>query len=336
VTRPAQARALGLRPGELVTVRTETEILSTLSPDGKLESLPFMPEMVRHCGKTFTVYKRADKVCDTIASTGLMRMRNAVYLTNLRCDGAGHDGCQAGCMMLWKEAWLDRVAGPVAQTTDDQPPTAQYASNNGLVTREDVMRATRVATTPEEVFSCQATELRRATTGNIPWWDARQYVQDVRSGNKSVVEVLRGLVVLLFNKAQGANRRFLPNMLFIQGGERYPFIPGKLTKTPKETLDLKPGDLVRVKSKEEIFKTLDRENRNRGLSFDVEMLTYCGREARVLDRVQKIIDERTGRMLQIRSDCIILEGVFCRADYHLFCSRSTYHYWREIWLEKVG
>jgi hypothetical protein len=336
VIQPAQARALGLRPGELVRVRTEAEILSTLTPDGKLEALPFMPELARHCGKTFRVYKRADKVCDTIASTGLMRMQNAVYLENLRCDGAAHDGCQAGCMMLWKEAWLDRVVGTADHGSDTHLPIAEYASHNGHATREDIMRATRVATSPEEVFSCQATELRRATTGNIPWWDVRQYIWDAKSGNKSVLEVLRGLFVLLFNKLQGANRRFLPNMLFVQGGERYPFIRGKLTKTPRETLDLKPGDIVRVKSKEEIFKTLDHENRNRGLSFDVEMLRYCGREARVLDRVQKIIDERTGRMLEIRSDCIILEGVFCRADYHLFCSRSTYHYWREIWLDKIG
>ena len=41
-------------------------------------------------------------------------------------------------------------------------------------------------------------------------------------------------------------------------------------------------------------------------------------------------------MVDIKSDCIILEGVVCAADYHRFCTRAIYPYWREIWLEKVG
>ena len=36
-------------------------------------------------------------------------MTNAVHLEGLRCDGAGHDGCQAGCLLFWKESWLKRV-----------------------------------------------------------------------------------------------------------------------------------------------------------------------------------------------------------------------------------
>ena len=57
-------------------------------------------------------------------------------------------------------------------------------------------------------------------------------------------------------------------------GERFPFVLGRLEKgkTPKgEPLNLQPGELVRVKSKREIVATLDKMNRNRGLSFDHEM-----------------------------------------------------------------
>ena len=44
-------------------------------------------------------------------------MRDTVYLEDLRCDGSGHGGCQAGCRIYWKEAWLRRVDGePVAST----------------------------------------------------------------------------------------------------------------------------------------------------------------------------------------------------------------------------
>jgi hypothetical protein len=31
----------------------------------------------------------------------------------------------------------------------------------------------------------------------------------------------------------------------------------------------------------------------------------------------------------------MLDGVVCKADYHLFCPRGIYSYWREIWLERV-
>jgi hypothetical protein len=39
------------------------------------------------------------------------------------------------------------------------------------------------------------------------------------------------------------------------------------------------------------------------------MLKYCGKRARVLSRVSRIVDEKTGRMLRLPGDCIILEGV---------------------------
>ena len=56
----------GLRAGDLVRVRTEEEILRTLDADGRLEGVPFMPEMLRFCGREFRVRARAHKVCDTI------------------------------------------------------------------------------------------------------------------------------------------------------------------------------------------------------------------------------------------------------------------------------
>ena len=76
-------------------MRSEAEILGTLDADGRLEGLPFMPEMLPHCGKRFRVSARAYKACDTIAWKQLRRMENAVHLEELRCDGAAHGGCQA-------------------------------------------------------------------------------------------------------------------------------------------------------------------------------------------------------------------------------------------------
>jgi hypothetical protein len=43
--------------------------------------------------------------------------------------------------------------------------------------------------------------------------------------------------------------------------------------------------------------------------------------------------------MQMKNDCIVLDGVVCRACYaknRRFCPRSIYPYWREIWLERAS
>jgi hypothetical protein len=100
-------------------------------------------------------------------------------------------------------------------------------------------------------------------------------------------------------------------------------------------LGLQPGDLVRVKSREEIEQTLNPELLNRGMGFDAEMGRFCGQTARVARRVDHIIDEHTGEMLVMKSPCIVLEGIICEGAFSGSCPRSITPYWREIWLEKV-
>jgi hypothetical protein len=100
------------------------------------------------------------------------------------------------------------------------------------------------------------------------------------------------------------------------------------------TLGLQPGESVRVRSREEIRATLDPRGCNRGLSFDPEMLPYCGTTRRVDRRVRRLIDDITGRMIEPRGDCIVLEGAVCRGLYHGLCTRQTDTYWREAWLTR--
>ena len=45
------------------------------------------------------------------------------------------------------------------------------------------------------------------------------------------------------------------------------------------------------------------------------MAPYCGGRYRVQDRVERIIDERNGQMLEIPSDCLILNGVVCSGEH---------------------
>jgi hypothetical protein len=320
-----------LRAGDVVEVRSEAEILRTLDADGKLDGLPLMPEMLSFCGQRYRVRGRAHKACDTIDWQQFRRMESAVHLEELRCDGSAHGGCQAGCLLFWKEAWLR----PVDQQEGERTPETDAAG----ASREALTAATQIGTNEagQTLFSCQATELTKASKGLLPWWEPSQYVQDVASGNSTVFRVVRALLVGLFNRFQRANARFLPRFCLIRGCKRYPFIEGKATSgsTPTGSLDLQPGEIVEIKSRQEIFATLDEDDKTQGLRFDGEMLKYCGRRARVLRRMENIIDEKTGRMLRIRRDCVILDGVICTGDYHRSCPRAIYPYWREAWLRRV-
>jgi hypothetical protein len=332
-------RSSSLRAGDVVEVRSEEEILLTLDKGGRLDALPFMPEMLAHCGKRFRVSGRAHKACDTIEWKQLRRMESAVHLEDLRCEGSAHGGCQAGCLLYWKEAWLKRIDDGDVDGGDLPGGAASLVDAAPACTREVLFgEATRPDATEggEPVYSCQATQLLRATTRPLNWWEPDQYVEDVRSGNAKVSAVAHGLLVGFFNKFQQLNARLLPRFCLIRGCKPYPFVLGEAENgTPLEHLHLAPGEVVEVKSKDEIFATLDERDRNRGLRFDSEMLQYCGKRAKVLRRVEHIIDEQSGKMLHIKGDCIILEGVVCMGAYHRSCPRRIYPYWREIWLKRA-
>ena len=156
----------------------------------------------------------------------------------------------------------------------------------------------------------------------------------MRTGNVGVLWSLRALAVGVFNQVQHRSEKLPPRLRF-RGGRRWRFLKGMAAKTPTARLDLQPGELVRIKSKDEILKTVDSELKNRGMGFDPEMSRHCGKVARVARRVDHIIDENTGRMLHMKNPCIVLDGIVCDGAYSVSCPRSITSYWREIWLERV-
>ena len=324
----AGSDVLDLRVGQLVEVRSPDEILATLDENGELDSLPFMPEMLRYCGRRFTVYRVAHKLCDTMTLSGMRRMTNAVHLAGVRCDGGAHGGCQAACLIYWKHAWLKPVE-PAGSSPGEAPDGSRLLP---LLTV-----ASRRPSAPDgaEVYACQATEILRAAPDVLPVRNLTQYVEDVRSGNAGVWWTVRAFLIGVFNQLQSRSIRVLPRRLWFRGGLRWGFLKGTPGQTPTQVTNLQPGDLVRVKPKAEIMKTLDANLKNRGMGFDAEMARFCGRTARVARRVDHIIDEKTGRMLHMRNPCIVLEGIVCEGAYNLNCPRAITAYWREIWLERV-
>ena len=327
--------SLGLRAGDWIEVRSVEEILATLDDRGCLDALPFMPEMLRYCDQRFRVVKAAHKTCDTILSSRNRGMKDAVHLEGLRCDGTAHDGCQAFCLLFWKEAWLKRVCGPESKIERTKEPSGKHDGVQGKVSQcdlEALLRAVRVkagnSEPCEELYRCQATELFRATTP-LEWWDPRQYIRDLVSRNVGLWDFLRYGALATFKAALRLHWR-LGQYLKIRGSAG--------DKTPTAQLDLQPGDLVQVRSKKEILRTLNDNGRNRGLSFDVEMMPYCGRTFRVHSQVEKIINDKNGKMIHLPNRCIILDGATCSGCLsrgRMFCPRAIYPYWHEIWLKRV-
>lgn len=341
-----------LHAGDWVEVRTKEEILSTLDKNAQLEGMPFMPEMFAFCGKRFQVYKRAHKTCDTVFPTRGRRVADAVHLET-RCDGSAHDGCQASCMIFWKTAWLKPINGNSAEDAvvrAEAQAEQRAAPTNPACIESDVFARTRVDKQEgaEPVYVCQATQLPYATT-DLDWWDFRQYAEDYSSGNIGLWRMVCGGVYFLYLAVSNAGvglgrpmRWFYDHLYPLWRGSPFPRRHGKIPEgqpTPTYPLDLQPGELVRIKPYKEILSTLDTRDRNRGLYFDAEEVPYCGGTYRVLKRVTKIINERTGTMRQLKNPCFTLDSVICRSRYsgcRLFCPRSIYAYWREIWLERVG
>jgi hypothetical protein len=340
-----------LRAGDWVEVRSKDEILRTLDSRGQLDGMPFMPEMFAFCGKQFQVFKRAHKTCDTVFPVRGRRVANAVHLET-RCDGSAHGGCQASCMLFWKDAWLKPITGGPSGST--LQPEAIPAGRNGessapQCTESLLLAATQRpdATSGQPLYTCQATQLPYATAP-LAWWDIRQYVEDYISGNVGLGRIISGAIYFLCHWLSsigiglGRPIRWLYDTFYpLWRGAPYPRRRGAIPDgdpTPAAELDLQPGEFVRIKPFEEILPTLNTRNRNRGLYFDAEEVPYCGGTYRVLKRVTKIIDERTGRMREMKTPCFILDSVVCQSRYsecRLFCPRSIYSYWREIWLERV-
>jgi hypothetical protein len=121
----------------------------------------------------------------------------------------------------------------------------------------------------------------------------------------------------------------------------YAKLRGKSTKPPKPValsseMKFNAGDLVKVRSMEEIQATLNHWRQLKGCSFTTEMEPYCGTTQKVLKRVESFIDERDLKMRKTRG-IVLLEGIICEGVETLGpCDRNCFYFWREEWLEKIG
>ena len=128
--------------------------------------------------------------------------------------------------------------------------------------------------------------------------------------------------------------RFLQSRACRFAGRKPPTAPTPDRSPSDEILNLQPGELVEIKTPEEILATLDPRGAQRGLYFVPEMWRYCGRRLRVYKRLETIFLEESKQLRRLKHT-VLLEGAVCEGA-GLGCDKSCLLYWREAWLKRAG
>jgi hypothetical protein len=161
-------------------------------------------------------------------------------------------------------------------------------------------------------------------------------------GPRGVLRRFNAPLALLFavraslrNRGLAATVRKAARMGFLKFGGRPRALPpsGPPSSKTGSILNLKPGELVVVKSFEEIRRTLDSKHQNHVLTFTGEMRSYCGMQFRVFKRLERLYNEYTHQHRSVKHT-VLLEGVYCRGV-GFGCDRACFHFWREAWLDRV-
>src|SRR5437867_2933228 len=97
------------------------------------------------------------------------------------------------------------------------------------------------------------------------------------------------------------------------------------------------GDLVDVRSKEEILATLDHRGCLDGMPFMPEMLQYCGRRFRVGAVAHKTCEtaQKTFKARRLQPT-VHIAGLRCDGSAHDGCQADCNLFWRDAWLKAVG
>jgi hypothetical protein len=296
--------------GEAVEVKSAAEIAATLDAEGRLDGMPFMPEMLAFCGRKLKVSRRADKTC-VEGFYGMRKLGGTVFLEEARCDGAAHRGCQRNCMMFWKDAWLKpAVDGQAVLVNDLQAEAKARRVLSSLPTKAG------------DKYACQSTLLGEITRPQSKW-DVGHLVTDLRRAELSPV----GFALM-------AGRTVVNRVRHVFGLPDLEQLIGDGDGKSKVALNLKPGDWVRIRSAEEIKATLGPDGRNLGLTFEPEMARYIGGTYEVDFPVRSIILEETGQMAKLNRT-VALKTLACKGVCAKNCPRANTLYWREAWLERV-
>ena len=110
-------------------------------------------------------------------------------------------------------------------------------------------------------------------------------------------------------------------------------MPNRNAKT--RPLNLHAGEIVEVRSEQEILATLDERGEIDGMPFMPEMLEFCGKRFRVFKRADKTCDTIKLTGSRRIHDTVHLEDLRCNGQAHGGCQAMCLFFWKEAWLRRV-
>jgi len=98
--------------------------------------------------------------------------------------------------------------------------------------------------------------------------------------------------------------------------------------------DLLVGDVVEVKSWDEIRATLDDSGCLEELPFMPEMRSMCGKRVRVFRNVHRLFDYRKTRRMRQMDRAVLLLRAVCDGSNHGGCEAMCHSIWKSDWLRR--
>jgi hypothetical protein len=300
--------------GDWVEIKPWHEIRATLDAQGRLEQLPFMPEMLALCGRHARVFRCVHRIFDYRKSRQMRHMHGTVLLVGAVCSGSAHGSCEASCHTVWKAAWLRRI--------DRLEPNAPVGLDASRAAPAEDVAVLRFGTEGPR-YSCQLTQLHAASRP-VGEWNPLNFVRPLVAGNVTLSAFVVGWLTYLFNTVQH----------FRQGVSFPMFEAAKPAAVAQSDASPRVGDQVVVRGSGEIRATLNDQLVHRGLGFEIDMLKHCGHRYLVQREVGKLIDIVSGEMRTMKTPAYVLAGVHFSGERQLFNAQYEPLFWRNAWLRR--
>lgn len=110
----------------------------------------------------------------------------------------------------------------------------------------------------------------------------------------------------------------------------------KVIAQNNKSLEIRKGDTVKVKTKDEIQSMLNDWGKHRGCLFIDEMYEHCGKTFKVLKEINHFFDEAKQQFCKCK-EIVLLQDVVCSGRQRLYinsCDRQCFFFWHKDWLEE--
>lgn len=215
---------------------------------------------------------------------------------------------------VWPECVVDYKSQAVANAPKEQETKTALAGRVGSNGKGSLTH----------IDGCQIPGYQRVAEG------------EVEEGSRSPVRRLKRTFAQPWNYVVKPQLKRFIRQLYAWNTRNQPqFNAVPVTGSPIQPAPLQAKDQVRVRTREEIEATLDPFKELKGCAFLDSMWQYCGTTQRVLQPVERFLDERDYKVKKSRG-VVLLEGSLCYGT-PVFgrCDRACHLFWREEWLEKI-